>query len=159
MGRRTWLTLEQFLFLKSFVPTLDDEKKHNGLIPCYDRISVEFIKKWVSPFTESAQDRVAADAVRTQVSSLVPSVIQPLMLLRQQIHNWFKNIRKTGNPSPPTATVDLTGKTPRKPPLYNHTKHTPFNITEPMTHRCVQRSKTCGSVAKNRESSTHSPHS
>lgn len=38
------------------------------------------------------------------------------MLLRQQIHNWFKNIRKSGDPSLPTATVDLTGNPPRKPP-------------------------------------------
>jgi hypothetical protein len=81
MGRPTWLTPEQLAFLQSFVPTLDDEKKHNGLIPCYDRISVEFIKKWVSPFTETAQDRATADAARTLVSSLAPSAIQPLMLL------------------------------------------------------------------------------
>lgn len=72
MGRRTWLTSEQFLYLKSFVPTLDDEKKHNGLILCYDRIAVEFIKKWVSPYTAKAQNRVAADAARTQVSSFCP---------------------------------------------------------------------------------------
>lgn len=59
MGRPSWATPDQIEFLESFVPNLDREKKANGLKPYYDRIALQFFKKW--PAEPSNEDRKKTD--------------------------------------------------------------------------------------------------
>jgi len=65
MGRSPWTTPEQAEYLEGFVSNLDRNKQSGTLKGEYDRIAVEFLKKWpVGPADED--DEETDDALELQ---------------------------------------------------------------------------------------------
>jgi len=127
MGRRHWGTEEQLTFLESFVAGLDLAKVTCTLKTEYERISVEFMKKW--PTQPSAEEmalekdpkklQVLADNRRRSVSYLVLALLGVCAdQFCQQIREWYKTHHKGGTQPQPKVILDLTGKTQQKPTPY-----------------------------------------
>ena len=131
MGRPPWATPEQTEFLRGYTPNLNKEKEGNGLTAYYDRITMEFLKRW--PARPTDEDRgAAADGKDPQSLAntrrkkvrlrFPPSNDWALNTDCQQIHEWYKAFRsKQDQPHQPKGLLDLTGKGGRKPaPLQLH---------------------------------------
>jgi len=127
MGRPHWGTEEQVAFLESFIAGLDLAKVTCTLKTEYERISVEFMKKW--PTQPSAEEmasekdpkklKVLVDNRRRSVSRLVLAFLRACAdQFCQQIQEWYKTRRKAGTQPQSKGILDLTGKTQRKPTPY-----------------------------------------
>ena len=132
MGRPPWATPEQIEFLGSFLPNMDREKEGNGLTQYYQRISLEFLKKWPAEPTNEERLKAASNPKKLQelAEARRTGVSHRLNLHErigtdyscQQIHQWFKTQRK----QVPKASLDLSGKSNRKHPPYQF--HHAFSV-------------------------------
>ena len=132
VGRPPWTTPEQTDFLKTFVPRLEAEKKRIGLKAFYDQIAVEFQGRWPAEPT-SKEKLLSSDPAKLKAAAISRQVDVRrsfcLMLppfsdwTPQQIHQWYKTLRKSiKNPPPPKPIfLDLTAARGRRPtPLQFH---------------------------------------
>ena len=135
VGRPPWTTPEQTAFLESHVPKMEAEKKRIGLKAFYDQVAAEFQKRWPAEPT-SKEKLLCSDTGKLQSVAKERQVgvrfflfhFTSLLAARadwtsQQIHQWYKTLRKSlKNPPPPKPLLlDLTGAPIRKPtPLQFH---------------------------------------
>jgi len=136
MGRRPWTTKEQAAFLESYIPGLENAKKTCGLQVEYARISRKFLERWPA-VAASVGEESASDGEELAGEGREPLTPEQLLALAekcrkgvgrfstasfgthadvncQQIHDWYKNRRKTGVQAQPKTLLDLTGKATRR---------------------------------------------
>ena len=131
MGRRSWATVDQLFYLKSFVHLLQRAKETTTLKTLYRQVYDGFLQHWapepVIPLPdvlESPEQLVGRAKERLYRVSIIPRSPVCMLTVWQRIVFWYKEQRKKqkystiSHAAPAKSVLDLSGRSRRRKPPY-----------------------------------------